>query len=134
LNLVLSRDSDYRVDGCRVVSNLEKGLDMAREYLSAGSGDELLVIGGAQIYREALPLCERIYLTVVQTICEGSVYFPLREAQAIEWRIAHVERNEADERNPYADQFFVLERTTETNGSLPGFDWRAVLELAGEAL
>jgi dihydrofolate reductase len=134
LNLVLSRDPDYRADGCRIVHSLEEGFAAAREYLRAGSGDELLIIGGAQIYREALPLCERLYLTVVQAVCEGSVYFPLREAQAIAWRIAHVESHEADERNALADQFFMLDRATGTNESLPLFDWRAVLEVAAESL
>jgi len=49
LNLVLSRDTDYRADGCRVIHSLEEGLAAAREYLraGAGSGDELLIIGGA---------------------------------------------------------------------------------------
>ena len=67
--IVLSRNRDYRVDSCLVVDTIEAGL-------AATQTDELFICGGAEIYRQALPLVEKIYLTELQSEISGDAYFP----------------------------------------------------------
>jgi dihydrofolate reductase len=74
-----------------------------------GNAPEIMVIGGASLYRDMLPLARRMYLTRVAAVVDGNVYFP--EWDAACWReIAHEERQH-DERNPYDLTFVTLERT-----------------------
>ena len=68
--IVLSRDPEYRVAGCKVVSNIESGIQLA------SPAEELFICGGVEIYRQALSLVERIYLTELDTDIEGDTYFP----------------------------------------------------------
>lgn len=67
--IILSRDPHYQVPGCAVVNNLQAGI-------SAAQTDELFICGGAGIYRLALPLVEKIYLTKLQRELAGDTYFP----------------------------------------------------------
>lgn len=72
MNIVVTRQSDYEVEGVVVVGSLEEAIEKARE-----SGDgEIFVIGGAQIYGHAWPFIEKLYLTVVDEESEGDVFFP----------------------------------------------------------
>ncbi len=69
---VLSRDPVFSLAGCRVFDALEKALEVARN-----SGEtELFVCGGEEVYRQALPLCHRIYLTELMREVEGDRVFP----------------------------------------------------------
>ena len=80
-NIVLSRRVGYEAPGCRTVACFEDALALAR----AGNAQELMVIGGAEIYALALPAADRLYLTRVQGRFEGDVYFPpYDESQWIE--------------------------------------------------
>lgn len=100
-NWVLTRDSSFRADGARVFSELA---DAVRE-----AGDrELMVIGGAEIYREALPLANRIFLTRVHAKVKGDTWFP--EVDAAAWRETAREDHPADDRHAYAYSFVTLER------------------------
>ena len=77
-NLVLTRDAGYRAPGCRVVTSLDAGVAACR------GAEELMVIGGAEVYALALPRADRLYLTRVRGAFEGEVYFPSFEES--EWR------------------------------------------------
>jgi len=70
LNIILTRDRDYRAAGCRVAHGRDKALAEVRD------ADELFICGGGEIYREFLPLAERIYLTVLHREVAGDVLFP----------------------------------------------------------
>jgi dihydrofolate reductase len=76
-NLVLSRDRGYRPAGAEVFDSLE-------EALAACDGD-CFVIGGEVTYRDALPLCERLYATEIDVELEGDAFFPALEEG--EWRL-----------------------------------------------
>jgi len=104
-NIVLSRDRAYAAGGCKVVADLESGLDLARD----ASETEAFIIGGAGVYEQALPKANRIYLTSVDAAADGDVYFPELEAGA--WRETSREEHLADERNEYPFTFRLLERT-----------------------
>lgn len=102
-NIVLSRDPDYRAEGCRTVTSFKQ----ARE-LVCGQTNEIVVIGGAQIYALALPKAHRIYLTRIHELFEGDTYFPVLDCD--QWEQVSRERVAADARNPYPHSFIVLRR------------------------
>jgi dihydrofolate reductase len=73
LNIVITRSPSYQAPGCRVVTSFEA----AREAARAGPGaSEVFVIGGADIYRLALPVARRMYLTEIHADFEGNARFP----------------------------------------------------------
>ena len=102
-NIVLSRSAEFSPNDCVVV----KSLDAAR--MAAGAETPLMVIGGAEIYRQCLPLASRIHLTLVHTQIEDgdTVFAGWRGA---EWGASSRERHEADDKNAYAYSFITLER------------------------
>ncbi len=102
-NIILTRNSGFQAaEGAEVVSSI----DVAMESLKAT--DELMLIGGAELYRELLPRVQRIYLTVVHAQVEGDCYFP--ELNLTEWRQTSCEDHAADEENRYSYSFMVWER------------------------
>ena len=77
-NLVLTTDMGYLAAGCTVVHSLSEALD------SAGNATELMVIGGAALYREFLPRADRLYVTLIHRSFEGDTVFP--EIDWEDWR------------------------------------------------
>jgi len=73
-NIIVSRQKDYRAEGGVVCASLAQALDWARQ---APGSEEVFVIGGAEIFREALPITGRIYLTEVHWPFEGDTFFPV---------------------------------------------------------
>lgn len=101
-NIVISRQPELRLPGCVVVASLPAALT------AAGTADEVMIIGGAEIYRQALPLAQRIYLTRVHAAIPGDAVFPALDAA--QWRELVREDYSADERHAYAYSFVTLER------------------------
>lgn len=105
-NWVLSRDPDFSPPGARRFDSLESALSEHRD-------GELMVIGGADLYRQALPLVKTIYLTEVLGRVEppmpGDVHFP--DFERAGFRECASQEHPADERHAYAYRFVVLERT-----------------------
>lgn len=104
-NIVLSRQSDFLAQGCKVVQSLEAALAYADNELHA---DELMVIGGAQLYEAMLAVADRLYLTEVDTSVKGDAYFP--EINRCEWTETDWQEHTADEKNAYNYNFLTLER------------------------
>ena len=107
-NLVVSRDPDYRVDGVTVVNSLEQAIAQAQAISEINGADEALVIGGANLYEQALPQIDRLYLTQVHASVCGDAYFPALEPD--QWRESSRQDFSAVEPNPYDYSFIVLER------------------------
>ena len=101
-SLVLSRSRDWARPGATVVRSLEEALERA------GAVPELVVIGGAEVYRLALPHAQRIYLTRVHAEIPGDTVLPPLDATA--WRETEREFHAADARHAHAFTFIVLER------------------------
>lgn len=78
-NIVVSRRADYSADGVVVVHSLDEALE------AAGDVAEIMIIGGAQLYAAALPVAQRIYLTLVGKPVEGNTVFP--EVDWARWRM-----------------------------------------------
>ncbi|MEP7246523.1 MAG: dihydrofolate reductase [Gammaproteobacteria bacterium] len=101
-SLVLTRDSQWRADGVIVVRSVDEAV--AR----AGAVQELCVVGGAEIFRLALPMAQRIHLTRIQADIPGDIVFPPIDAR--EWHEVDRVEHPADERHQYAMTFSTLER------------------------
>lgn len=72
-NIVITREVDYQAEGCQVAHNLEEALRLAA--LAQGN-NEVFIIGGGQIYQEAIHLADKLYLTYIDKEIEGDVFFP----------------------------------------------------------
>ena len=106
-NIVVTRRTGYRAPGCTVAPSFEAALDAALD-APASSAAEVAVIGGASVYERALPVADRIHLTLVRASVEGDVRFP--ELEPGTWREVAREERGADERNGYDLSFIELTR------------------------
>ncbi|HCE39148.1 dihydrofolate reductase [Alloalcanivorax profundimaris] len=107
-NIVISRQADYVAEGAKVVGTLDEALELAGHVAHIDGQDELVVIGGAQIYALALPRAERLYLTEVHADVPGDTYFPA--VDAAQWREIGRDDFQAEGPNPYDYSFVVYER------------------------
>lgn len=105
-NIVLTRQSNFTVADATVtvVPTLEAALH------AAGEVAEVMIIGGAEIYRLALPLTQRILLTRVHAAVSGDTHFPTLDSSS--WRVVTAERYPADDKHAYAMTFEELERVS----------------------
>lgn len=92
-HIVISRDANLKFDGVTVVDSLEKAFELAK------NDNQPFVFGGAEIYKQALPFIERIYLTRVTETFEGDAYFP--ELDTVEWELVSKLDFEPDEKNKF---------------------------------
>lgn len=100
-NVVITRQN-LEIEGCKVVHSLEEALSLF------SPEEELFVIGGAQIYAEALPLADRFYLTRVHHAYEGDTSFP--KWNESEWSLMESERFERGEKYEYPFTIEIYER------------------------
>jgi dihydrofolate reductase len=101
-NIVITRQSGFEAAGCDVVDSKEAAL------AAAGEADEIMVIGGSQVYALFLPYAGRLYLTRVHAEVDGDAWFP--ELANEEWTLVAEEARTADERNEYDYSFLTYER------------------------
>lgn len=107
-NIIITRDGSYKPEGTKVVSSLEAALEMAKAALLLEGGDEIMVIGGAEIYTQFLPKANRLYLTQLHSPIDGDAFFP--EINESEWSESTREDFSASGANPHDYSFIVLER------------------------
>lgn len=98
LNLVVSRQEHLSLDGAEVFGDLDSALARADAWAKEQGVDELMLIGGAQLYEQALPLAERLYLTRIELAPEGDAFFP--EFAEGEWQRVAEEAHPADGDRP----------------------------------
>lgn len=103
-NIVITRQHDYKAPGCIVVNSLEDALKIPEK----SAEEEAFVIGGAEIFSQALPLTQRMYLTEIHSDVDGDVFFP--EFKKTEWKEMMRVFHPADERHAYAFDFVVYDR------------------------
>lgn len=105
-NVVVTGNRSYEVSGADVAHSLDAALALVQ------GDEEVFIAGGGEIYRLALPVADRIYLTVVHDAFEGDARFP--EFSMDEWRLAEDLRYEPDERHAFSFSFrLYLRRTRE---------------------
>ena len=100
-NIVISRNADYKAEGITLVNSLDAALQAAAKLLPPGV-DEVMVIGGAQIYAAALSLAQRVVVTVIHKDFEGDAFAPTLGA---EWREVSRECHPAADGAPQALAF-----------------------------
>jgi dihydrofolate reductase len=102
-NIIVTRQNGWQAEGCEVAYSVPLALEMAR-----GIEENIFVIGGGEIYRQALPAADVVYLTEVHHTFEGDVAFP--NLNPDEWREESRERHEPDEKHAYPFSFVTLRR------------------------
>ena len=107
-NIVITRQPGYAAEGVKVVASLDEALVLAEDIALIDGASELMVIGGEEIYRAAIPRATRVYLTEVHARVEGDAYLP--EFDRAQWREVSREKWPATEANPYPYSFVVYER------------------------
>lgn len=111
-HIIITRQQGYvppnANEQVQVVSSLEDAIRVAEDLLKNSEHDEAMVIGGAEICNLAFPFAQRLYLTEVQAMVEGDVFFP--EFDKNYWQEISRENHHACEKNPYDYSFVVLER------------------------
>lgn len=106
-NIVVSRNPAWHALGCETTASLADAL-----VLAAGT-PEIMLIGGGELYREALPRAQRIYLTRVHASFDADTFFPVLDIA--DWKEITRAKYAADEPNPYAYSFITLERRVPRN-------------------
>ena len=101
-NVIITRDKDFNAEGCVVVHSLEDALKVAKD------DPEAFIIGGGVIYKMALPIVDRIYLTKIHHTFEGDTFFPKLDMN--EWEEISCQDFEPDEKNKYPFSIIILDR------------------------
>jgi len=107
-NIVISRQADYEAEGIKLVSSLGQAIELGESINLINGAEEVMIIGGAQIYAESLALADRVYLTRVHRHVEGDAYFP--ELDESQWYEVAREDIAAAEPNPFDFSYLVLDR------------------------
>jgi dihydrofolate reductase len=101
-NIIITRDAAYQAEGCVIVHTIEDAIAAAQ------GDDEVFVIGGAEIYKLALPYAQKMLLTFIDVAPQADAYFP--EFDESEWRIVDSVPHEKDGEHPYQFIFKTYER------------------------
>ncbi|TNF27303.1 MAG: dihydrofolate reductase [Deltaproteobacteria bacterium] len=101
--IIVTRNKDYAVNGCLVTSSVEEAIEVAKQ---AGE-QEVMIVGGGEIYKQSLPLAQRIYLTEVDFVGEADTFFPRVDTQ--NWDVIETEDHPSESGHP-AWSFKVLQR------------------------
>lgn len=101
-NVVITQQDNLVLEGCDIFHSLDNALDALVQER------EIMIIGGAHIFREALSKANKMILTIIDYTFKGDTYFP--EWNAAEWKIVFEEMHPLNEKNFYAFRFLELER------------------------
>ena len=105
VNIIVTGQKDFKAEGCRVVQSAEDGIQFAKD----NGEEELMILGGGEIYKHLLDKTDRIYLTkVYHTFLEADTFFP--ELVSEDWKVVSSEKHSADEKHQYDFEFVVLDR------------------------
>jgi len=107
-NIVVSRDPALAASGVSIVESVADALTLARTLACTAGGDEIMVIGGAEVFRAALPAADRIYWTEIHAAPDGDTLFPGFEPS--EWREVSREALARSEKDDATATLKVLER------------------------
>lgn len=109
-NVIITRQADYEVPGAMVVHSLEDALLICEETSTGHS--EHFIIGGEKLYRQAIKICQRMYITEIQRDFDGDVFFP--EFDRDEWDETQRDKHIAESEDNLEYHFVVLERKSST--------------------
>lgn len=101
-NLVITRNPGYHAAGARVFASIDTAL------AACSDAPEIMLIGGAELYAQTLPICDRLYLTEVDAAPDGDAFFPALDPA--DWRETAAEPHPADARHAHTFTWRTLER------------------------
>lgn len=107
-NIVITRNTDYQAQGADVLHDLSSAEAHCEDLAVFEDFGEVMIIGGAELYRQALPEVDRIYLTRVHADVEGDTSFPVFDES--HWQVISREFHSADSKNSYDYSFLILDR------------------------
>lgn len=103
-NIIITRDLNYKKDGIEVVHSLEEALNLVPH-----KNEEIFIIGGEEIFKKAMPIADRLYITHIDaTDKDANVFFP--EIIPVVWNEISHEEHAADEKNSFAYTFSIYEK------------------------
>lgn len=105
VNIIVTRQDNYQATNCVITNSLEE----AFEYAKAKNQEEIFVIGGGQIYKQAMAITDRLYITEIKSKFEGDAFFP--EVDKSIWHETSRIEHGIDDRHKYEFDFVVYERT-----------------------
>ncbi|ESZ01626.1 dihydrofolate reductase [Mesorhizobium sp. LNHC209A00] len=112
LNIVVTRDEAWRAEGVEVAHTLEAAIQLATVRGRRMTGvDEVCIIGGGQIYAQALPLADRLHVTHVLAAVDGDAHFP--PIDPITWQVVSSQGIASGEKDSHATRYTVYERRRE---------------------
>lgn len=106
-NIVITRNQTWQYEGCIIANSLEDALIIAKK---EEQNQEIFIIGGGNIYKQALPLADKIYLTIVETEIQGDTFFP--EIDLEQWQEISHKKHTKDDKNLFDYSFITLQRYT----------------------
>jgi dihydrofolate reductase len=112
-NIVVTRRRDYTLPDAQVVHTFDEALAAAEAYANATGGDEIMILGGADVFAQLLPHADRLYLTYIAAEFEGDAFFPAVDPD--EWVEVFSEAHDADDENHWPYTFVILERPEQTS-------------------
>ncbi|MCX7841889.1 MAG: type 3 dihydrofolate reductase [Clostridia bacterium] len=100
-NVIISRDRDYKAEGCTIVNSIDEAERLCVD-------EEAFIIGGAQVYEMFIDRADRLYITFIDEAFDGDAYFPNIDPSV--WRQVSKTKGEKDEKNPFDYYFIIYER------------------------
>ena len=107
-NIVVTRDPGFKAEGVHIARDIDTALDLAGRLARETGAGEVMVIGGAEIYAQALPRLDRLYLTEIDAEIDGDAHFPAIEPGV--WREAARTNPVLDEASGLSYSFITLNR------------------------
>lgn len=102
-NIIITRDKNYKAEGCIAVNSIKEALKVAAE-----ADENPFILGGAEIYKQAMPFTDKLDITIVHHQFEADVFFP--EIDKTIWKETSRENFKANENNKYDYSFVTFER------------------------
>ena len=104
-NVVITRNKKYKAQGCVIVNSFKEAIVFAKNNKEM----EAFIIGGEQIYKLALPIADKIYLTRVHHNFKGDSFFP--KINTDNWKEIYRQNHPKDKDNPFPNEFIIFEKT-----------------------
>jgi dihydrofolate reductase len=105
INIVISKSQTGLLPGCVTACSIEEACNYCNDE------EECFVMGGAQVYRQMIPMARKLYITRIHHVFDADAWFP--EIDADLWQLQSAVRNEPDKRHPYAYSFEVYTRVAD---------------------
>jgi dihydrofolate reductase len=113
VNIVVTRDESFKADGVKIVHSLQAAMDLAEAESLVSGADEVIIMGGAEIYKQGLEFADRLYITFVHAEVPGDAFFP--EFELSQYQEVGRDDFYADGPNPFDYSFCIFDKNEITH-------------------